>query len=61
MSEQLDANLDWSTFRLGNFNISGVTYAVPAGLTSYSTLLNLTAAAGVYLEVSPSSTKPPGC
>jgi hypothetical protein len=52
VTEQLDPNLDWSTFRLGDFSISGVTYAVPAGLTSYSTRLNLVATAGVYLEVS---------
>ncbi len=52
VTQQLDANLDWSTFELGDFNIGGQTYAVPAGLTSYSTRINLRSTFGVYVNVS---------
>ena len=51
VTQQLDANLDWSTFQLGDFNISGQTYAVPAGLTSYRTRVDLTSTVGVYVDV----------
>ncbi|HVA50299.1 MAG TPA: DUF4214 domain-containing protein [Pirellulales bacterium] len=37
VSEQLDANLDWSTFQLGSVGFGAVNVNVPAGLTQYQT------------------------
>jgi RHS repeat-associated protein len=51
VTQQLDANLDWSTFQLGAFSFSGQTFAVPAGLTSYTTMIDARSTAGVYVEV----------
>ena len=39
--EQLDANLDWSTFQLGTISFGSHSIAVPAGLTSYETSVTL--------------------
>ncbi len=36
-TEQLDPNLDWSTFQLGSFGFGTVQVAIPAGLTQYQT------------------------
>lgn len=35
VTQTLDADLDWSTFRLTSFGFRGRTFDVPAGLTSY--------------------------
>jgi hypothetical protein len=51
VTEQLDPNLDWTTFQVGDFNISGTTYHVPANSGSYSTRLDLTSTLGIYLDV----------
>jgi hypothetical protein len=51
ITEQLDANLDWNTFQLGEFGFGGQTFDVPAGLTYSSTRLDLTRTDGVYLDV----------
>ncbi len=51
VTQQLDPNLDWSTFQLAGFNFGGQTYAIPVGLTSYSTRIDDTASAGVYVDV----------
>ena len=37
VTEQLDTNLDWSTFTLGPITIGTQTVAVPAGLSSFAT------------------------
>jgi RHS repeat-associated protein len=37
VTEQLDANLDWSTFQLGSFGFGPIQVSVPAGLTQYQT------------------------
>ncbi|HQU47265.1 MAG TPA: Ig-like domain-containing protein, partial [Pirellulales bacterium] len=37
VSEQLDSNLDWSTFQLGSFGFGPLNVNVPAGLTQYQT------------------------
>ena len=37
VTEQLDPNLDWSTFQLGSFGFGPVNVTVPAGLTQYQT------------------------
>src|SRR5262249_25237367 len=37
VTQQFDANLDWSTFQLGSFGFGPVNVTVPAGLTQYQT------------------------
>ncbi len=37
VTQQLDPNLDWSTFQLGSFAFGSMNVAVPAGLTQYQT------------------------
>ncbi len=51
LTQQLDPNLDWSTFQLGDFSFGGTLYEVPAGLTSYSTRIDATGSVGVYVDV----------
>jgi uncharacterized repeat protein (TIGR01451 family) len=36
-TEQLDTNLDWSTFQLGSFGFGSMDVTIPAGLTQYQT------------------------
>jgi uncharacterized repeat protein (TIGR01451 family) len=40
VTEQLDSNLDWSTFQLGSFGFGPVNVTVPAGLTQYQTVVS---------------------
>ena len=51
VTEQLDANLDWTTFQLGDFGFGGQTFDVPDGLTFYDTRIDATATVGVYVDV----------
>ena len=51
VTQQLSSNLDWSTFQLGDFGFGGQSYTVPAGLTSYSTVIDARSTVGVYVEV----------
>jgi RHS repeat-associated protein len=51
VTQQLDANLDWSTLQLGDFSFGGQVFAVPAGLTSSSTMIDARSTVGVYVEV----------
>jgi RHS repeat-associated protein len=51
VTEQIDPNLDWNTFQLGEFGFGGQVFAVPAGLTSYSTQINDVTTLGVYVDV----------
>ncbi len=37
VTEQFNANLDWSTFQLGSFGFGPVKVTIPAGLTKYQT------------------------
>ena len=39
VTEQLDANLDWSTFQLGSFGFGAESVTIPAGLTQYQTTI----------------------
>jgi RHS repeat-associated protein len=39
VTDQLDSNLDWSTFSLGPITIGNTTVAVPAGVSSFATEL----------------------
>jgi hypothetical protein len=52
ITEQLDPDLDYTTFQLGNFSFDGVVVTVPAGRTFYSERLDLRANYGLYLDIS---------
>ncbi len=54
ITDVLGSNLDLSTFSLGNFGFSGITVDVPAGVTSYSTLVDDIANSGWDVQVSAS-------
>ena len=49
--EQLDSNLDWSTFQLGSFGFGSVNVFVPAGLTQYQQTVNYQNPDGSSLNV----------
>jgi hypothetical protein len=51
ISEQLDPNLDLSTFQLTNFGFGGNTYVVPAGVQNYTQQIDLTATKGILVNV----------
>ena len=51
ITQQLDADLDFRTFRLGDFGIGELTFEVPDGRAFYSDRLDLTATHGVLLDV----------
>ncbi len=51
VTEQLSANLDWTTFQLADFGLGGQVYVAPPGLTSYTTLIDATSTVGVYVQV----------
>jgi hypothetical protein len=52
VTQQLDPNLDWSTFQLGSFGFGSISVNVPPGLTSYSTRVDARASVGVFVDVS---------
>ncbi len=52
VTQQLDPNLDWTTFQLGDFGFGDTTISVPAGRTSYSTRLDERATLGIFVDVS---------
>jgi hypothetical protein len=52
LTEQLDPNLNWSTFQLGSFGFGPLTIAVPAGLTQYETTVFYKNSDGSALNVS---------
>jgi RHS repeat-associated protein len=52
ITEQLDPDLDLTTFQLGNFSFDGVVVTVPAGRTFYSERLDLRTTYGLYLDIS---------
>jgi hypothetical protein len=51
VTEQLDPNLDWSTFQLGSFGFGDVTVDVPAGRQFFSTRLDERATLGLSVDV----------
>ncbi len=51
VTQQLDADLDWSTFQLGSFGFGAVNVTVPAGLTQYRTTVPYHNADGSALNV----------
>ncbi len=50
VTQQLDTDLDFSTFQLGDFGFGSVLVQVPNGLTSYSTRIDATAILGVLVD-----------
>jgi RHS repeat-associated protein len=51
VNQQLDANLDWSTFQLGSFGFGPVKVSIPAGLTAYQTVVRYQNVDGTPLNV----------
>jgi RHS repeat-associated protein len=51
VTEQLDPNLDWTTFQLGNIQFGATTISVPDELQSFSTTVSTTNVDGSPLEV----------
>jgi hypothetical protein len=51
VTQQLDSDLDWSTFQLGGFGFGGQTYSIPAGRTNYHTVIDDRTSTGVYVDV----------
>ncbi len=51
VTEQLDPNLDWSTFQLGSFGFGPVNVTIPAGLTEYETTVSYQNTDGSSLNV----------
>ncbi len=51
VTEQLSANLDWSTFQLGSFAFGSIHVNVPPGLTDYQTTVSYQNVDGTPLNV----------
>lgn len=54
VTEQLDPNLDWSTFQLGSIGFGNYVIQVPPGLTSYHTVVDAVSDLGVLVDVTAS-------
>ena len=52
ITQQLDPNLNWESFRLGDFGFGGQIYTVPANTAFYQTTIDLTATEGYDVDVS---------
>jgi RHS repeat-associated protein len=52
ITDQLDPNLDWSTFQLGSISFGSTTVTVPAGLSSYSTTVSISSTLSVDIDAS---------
>jgi hypothetical protein len=51
ITNALDPNLNWGSFRLGNFGFGGLTFTVPANTAYYQTRIDLTQTRGYYVDV----------
>ena len=51
VTEQLDPNLDWSTFQFGDIGFGTFIVNVPPGRTSFSTQVDATATLGVLVDI----------
>ncbi|MBE3037310.1 MAG: VCBS repeat-containing protein, partial [Chloroflexi bacterium] len=51
ITQTLDPDLDWTTFRLGDFGFGNTVIDVPTDSAFFQTRLDLTATRGVYLDV----------
>ncbi len=52
VSQQLDVNLNWQSFRLGSFGFGGMVFQVLANSAFYQTQIDLTQQDGFYVDVS---------
>ncbi|TVS07843.1 MAG: hypothetical protein EA424_29310, partial [Planctomycetaceae bacterium] len=50
VTQQLDDDLDWRTFRLGDFGFGGLVFQVPENRAFYSTRLDLTEERGYFVD-----------
>ena len=51
ITEQLDANLNWSSFQLSGFSFGSINIAIPSGLTQYQTTVSYQNSDGSPLNV----------
>jgi hypothetical protein len=51
VTEQLDSNLDWSTFQLGDLAFGGTAVTVPPGSRHFSTVVDDRANSGLFVDV----------
>jgi hypothetical protein len=51
ITQQLDANLDWSTFQFGDLGFGTFIVPVPPGRTSFRTRVDATATLGIVVDV----------
>ena len=51
ITQQLDPNLDWSTFQLGDVQLGNLDIPIPAGTSSIDETLDERATLGVYVHV----------
>ncbi len=52
VTQTLDADLDWTTFRLGDLGFGNTVVDVPDDVAFYDTRVDATATLGVYVEIS---------
>jgi hypothetical protein len=52
VTQQLDPNLDLSTFQLGSFGFGNIKVDVPAGRQVYSTRVDVRSTLGIYVDIS---------
>ncbi|MFU7561278.1 carboxypeptidase regulatory-like domain-containing protein [Roseiconus sp. JC912] len=52
--QQLDSDLDFSTFKLGQFGFGGTVFSNATGQSSYQSRIDYTDSLGIYLDVSSS-------
>ena len=50
ITEQLDADLDYRTFRVGDFGFGGITYDVPDNVAFFSQRIDLSASRGYFVD-----------
>jgi Ca2+-binding RTX toxin-like protein/protocatechuate 3,4-dioxygenase beta subunit len=51
VTQQLDANLDWRTFRIDDYGWGGAIYDLPGDRAFYNKRIDLTATKGYYVDV----------
>src|SRR4029077_3164647 len=50
ITQQLDADLDWSTFELGDFGFGDLIIDVPEGRNFYQTRVDLSETRGIFVD-----------
>ena len=51
ITQQLSANVDWSTFQLGDIELGSLDIAIPAGMTSLNETFDERSTLGIYVQV----------